>query len=271
MSAIRQPRNANFCQQRLDAVPSDPHTDAQHDERREPHHHHHARVPDPFADPLGVAIRQQNGQRDDAGTDDGGEKLNHRVFERVRVIGADGDRDRNNPGINRHRQRQGGKGPPQRDELGVDRVQYHIGRFGDVGQEFPAQRAHHGTARHLHHRYRKAEQKQDERAKQQRSQHQEERVERNAFRQKGAGGFIAAGRHSQENRGVAQRINHGQQSADDQQDCTDKLGNVGPDHRVAFTFRIFPDARRTHSAWPYGVNTPLFAAVKSDSVFMARK
>ena len=150
-------RNADFRQQRLDAIPSDPDADAHHDERREPHHYHHSGVTNPFADPLGVAIRQQNGQRDDAGTDDGGKHLNHRVLERVRVIGPDGDRNRNNPGINRHRQGQRGKSPTQRDELGVGRIQGHIGRFGNVGQELPTQRAHHGPTRDLHHSDRKAE------------------------------------------------------------------------------------------------------------------
>ena len=95
-------RYTDFSQQRPDAVPSNTHPDAQHHERREPYHHHHACVPDPSANPLGVAISQENGQRDDARTDDSGKQLDYRVFEGVRVIGTDGDCDRNNPGINRH-------------------------------------------------------------------------------------------------------------------------------------------------------------------------
>ena len=44
-----------------------------------------------FSAALGVAIGQQNGQRDDTGTNAGGEHLNHGVLERVCVICTDGD------------------------------------------------------------------------------------------------------------------------------------------------------------------------------------
>jgi hypothetical protein len=50
-------------------------------------------------------------------------------------------------------------------------------------QEFPTERTHYGTAGDLHQRNGKAEQTQDERAKQHRTQQQNERVERDAFRQ----------------------------------------------------------------------------------------
>jgi len=70
------------------------------------------------------------------------------------------------------------------------------------------------------------------------TQHHEERVERDAFRKNGPRWFIAAGRHSQENWGVTQWINDREQSANNQQNRTRKLGDVGPDHRVALTSRF---------------------------------
>jgi hypothetical protein len=65
------------------------------------------------------------------------------------------------------------------------------------------------------------------------------RVKRDALRQKGARDFITAGRHSQEDRGVAQWINDGQQCPDDQQDRDSELNEVGPDRRAALFRRSF--------------------------------
>ena len=98
--------------------------------------------------------------------------------------------------------------------------------------------------------YRKAEQTQDERAKQHGPQQKDERVKRDAFRQKGTGWLIAAGRHSQENWSVAQWIYNRQQRANHQQDGPEELDEVRPDHQATLTWRVFPGDHRIHSAWP---------------------
>ena len=58
--------DSDLRKERLETVPTNSHSDAYHDKRRQPHHDHGG-VADSFARPLRVAIRQKDRQRNDAG------------------------------------------------------------------------------------------------------------------------------------------------------------------------------------------------------------
>ena len=80
---------------------------------------------------------------------------------------SDGKGGRNNPGVNRPRHGQRCKGASQRNDLGMDEVGNHVGRFwGFSRQEFPTERTYYRTACDLNNGDLKAEQTQDKRTKQ---------------------------------------------------------------------------------------------------------